>query len=646
RPMLLFALIVAALLAAGTCLATFFWRDDDVTTLERVTAGAVLGAAIWIGASWIFALTHTLTRTSLWVLAGIVLAAGVACVTRLPRIRVTARALILLLPVVLWSLFALWRGAVLPPASHDALAYHLPRAVFIARAGGFEHFPAADTRLNAYPANYELLLADVILMSGTDDLTEWLSTAMFALFLLGSAALARRWWRGTSAIPEVVIATATTPILLLHSSAHKNDVMAAAFAVTALLWGARWCARGGRMPMLLLVVSLVLGGGTKPQVAGVMLGLAPFLLARVIRERIGIRPILVTGVLALAFFAIGGAAPYAMLLMQNGGGGASSQSPFAWGDLENLWQVPILLWLAPFSPNPLGVWVPWRGEYWFWPRYEVFFSHWGVLFSVLVLLIPFGIYAARRDPNRERFTGTMAALVAMAVLLPAEIRPVGFFAALARYLLFIVPVVLVHVVPPLVDALRRSTRFRALPHFFAALLVAVFAHQAIDYAISDAFTPVAYMRLARAYPGTRQIWFAQTRAGSVVDRLAGPDDVVAVGGSFDTWIHPAFGAKLTREVILLPSNATAADVPARAQWVIVDRSWNALWGNPNLTDMGKFWQYAGHGRATDEDLQLYRQLAADPRFRLVWRDARVNQAVFWRLGSTRGREPEEWRGER
>lgn len=645
--MIVFLLVAAALLAIGTVVATTLWRDeDDVTSLELVTSGAVLGFAIWIGASWILALTHTLTRTTLWVLAGSVILAGIACLPRLPAIRIGARGAILLLPVVLWSLFALWRGAVLPPASHDALAYHLPRAVFIARAGGFEHFPSPDARLNSYPANYELLLADVIVMSGTDDLTEWPSTIAFALFLLGSAALARRWWRTTSAIPEVVIAIATTPILLLHSSAHKNDVMAAAFAVTALLWGARWCAKGGRTAMLLLVVSLVLGGGTKPQVAGVLLGLAPFLIARAIRERIAIRAILVTGIFALAFFAIGGAAPYAMLFLQDGGNGAPSQSPFAWGDLANLWQVPILLWLAPFSPNPLGVWVPWRGEYWFWPKYEVFFSNWGVLFSVLVLLIPFGIAASRRDPNRERTTGTMAALLAMAVLLPAEIRPVGFFAALARYLLFIVPVLLVRVVPPLFDALRRSTRFRVLPHFFAALLVAVFAHQAVDYAISDAFTPVAYMRLARAYPGTRQIWFAQTRAGSVVDRLAGPRDVVAIAGAFDTWIHPAFGAKLTRDVILLPSAATSADVPPRAQWVIVDRSWNALWGNPNFTDMGKFWQYAGHGRATDEDLQLYRQLVADPRFRLVWRDARVNQAVFWRIGSTQGRAPEEWRRER
>ena len=95
-------------------------------------------------------------------------------------------------------------------------------------------------------------------------------------------------------------------------------------------------------------------------------------------------------------------------------------------------------------------------------------------------------------------------------------------------------------------------------------------------------------------------------------------------------------------MILLPADATASDVPPTAQWVIIDRSWNAIWGNPNLTDMGKFWKYNGRGRASDQDLQLYRHLLQDSRFRLVYRNERINQAVFWRIGSTRGREPAVW----
>lgn len=654
--MLGFAAVVIAVFIVGTWIANRFWRDDgDAHHLERAAAGAIVGFAIWISVSWILALTHALTRTSLWLLALVIGIAAVAIVIRsvhslhLP----VPRAALLLMPVLLWTLFALWRGAVLPPASHDALSYHLPRAVFIAQAGGFEQFPSPDARLNSYPANYELLLADIMLMSGSDALTEWLSTVVFVVFLLVTGALAQRWWPRAPATASVVLVTATTPILLLHSSAHKNDVMTAMFALAALLWGARWYSQGGRAPMLLVCVSLVLGGGTKPQAAGVMVGLAPFLILRAARawraRQLTVTSIGTTAVLAVLFFAVGGAAPYVMTLMPATGSAPAGSAPFAWGDLENLWQVPILLWLVPFSPTPNAVWVPWRAEYWFWPHYEIFFSHWGILFSLIVLALPLGVRGSRTDPDigrrSERFAGGVAALLATAVLLPAEIRPVGFFAAFGRYLLFVVPVVVCWTVPPLVETLHR-TRMRLASAAGAATLVVVFALQGINVAINDAFAPLAYVRLASALPGTRTIWFEPNRAGSVVDRFAGPTDTIAVAGAFDTWIHPAFGRDLRRHVVLLPAAANSSDIPVSADWVIVDRSWNAIWGHRELTHMGKFWQYIGRGQPTAEDLQIYRQLLADERFRLVYRNPQTNQAVFWRVGSTQGREPPAWRGPR
>lgn len=661
--MMLFGVVVAALIVGGTGAAWALWRRfdpeaADVSMLELVTAGMVVGSSFWIGASWLLALTHTFTSAALWAVAGAMTAVAAIVIWRAAPIlqreiplRSAAR-LGWLLPVGFWILFALWRGAVLPPASHDALAYHLPRALMIVRAGGFEHFPAADPRINVFPANYELVLASVIAMGGSDRLTEWVSTVMFVGFLLATAALAWRWWSHRAAIPEIILATATTPILLLHSSADKNDLMAAVFAVTAILWGSRWYARGGVVPMTLLVASLVISGGTKPQAAGVLLGLTPFLLTRGFREwragRLRPLPVATTGVLSIAFFAIGGAAPYVMLLTR-ARGSATAASPFGWGDYSNLWEVPILTLLAPFSSSPHGVWVPWRGEYWFWPRYEIFFSNWGMLFSLLVLLVPLGIAVSRRDANQdarlERFAGGVTALLATAILLPTVIRPVGFFSALARYLLFVVPVVLCWTVPALVDSIRRS-RFQRLPEILTATFASVFVLQAADLAVNDRFAPLDYARYASSSPGTRMIWFEANRAASVVDRMAGRHDTIAVAGSFDTWIHPAYGAELTRSVVLLPSDASGGDVPQSAQWVIVDRSWNAMWGHPELTHMGRFWHYIGRGSPTDEDLRVYRDLLEDPRFRLVYRSGRINQAVFWRIGSTSGREPPEWPGPR
>src|SRR5207248_4740499 len=87
-------------------------------------------------------------------------------------LRMTGFLLPLRIPVVLWTLSALWKGFVLPPQTHDALAYHLPKAAMIAQAHGFEHFAAPDPRIASLPANYELLLADVLVMSGSDTCTE------------------------------------------------------------------------------------------------------------------------------------------------------------------------------------------------------------------------------------------------------------------------------------------------------------------------------------------------------------------------------------------------------------------------------------------------------------------------------------------
>jgi hypothetical protein len=47
--------------------------------------------------------------------------------------------------------------------------------------------------------------------------------------------------------------------------------------------------------------------------------------------------------------------------------------------------------------------------------------------------------------------------------------------------------------------------------------------------------------------------------------------------------------------------------------------------------MGK-WQLLGRGAPSDDDLKVYRQLLADPRFELAYDDRKQNQAVFHRRG--------------
>src|SRR5262249_42896113 len=134
----------------------------------------------------------------------------------------------------------------------------------------------------------------------------------------------------------------------------------------------------------------------------------------------------------------------------------------------------------------------------------------------------------------------------------------------------------------------------------------------------------------RDSPGSRRIHFDASRAASVVDRLAGPDDAIAIDGALDTWSYPAFGAALRRPIFFLPSNQEPV-IPPAAKWVIVDRAWHIHWGAPGFHDMSQFYQYAGRGKPTARDVRVLDLLGASPRYRRVFYKPDLNQAVFERL---------------
>ena len=67
------------------------------------------------------------------------------------------------------------------------------------------------------------------------------------------------------------------------------------------------------------------------------------------------------------------------------------------------WQVPRFIWMflaAPVLTAGQFFRVPWNGETWFWPAYELYFSHYGLHVSLLILLLPLAVHYARRrlDP--------------------------------------------------------------------------------------------------------------------------------------------------------------------------------------------------------------------------------------------------------
>ncbi len=647
--MLGFTIVAAAVLCTGIGVAAFLRRRldgvEEWEPLELVAAGSVMGLFLWLAASWALAFTHLLVRPALLGVAALFCVAAVFLAIRhrraAVRIQWSPGSILLLLPLILWIAYVLWRGVVLPPANHDALAYHLPKAALLMQAHGFEQFVVSDVRIVQLPWNYELLLADILILQGSDRLTEWIGTLSFLLLLLATAAIARRWWgRGMHATLSA-LAVGASPVLLLNSGADKCDLLAGFLAVAAIVFASRWVVHGGRTAFALTTIALAVGAGVKPNVGAVGIAIAPFLLFRFFRElrarRVALRDLAAAGALAAAAFLLGGVLTYFVniqpleTLIE-----AQTETQTAilqYGDWRNLWEVPYLLLTVPFSRNPNAVWVPWLNQYWFWPHYEIFFSHYGKLFSLLVAALPITILFYRRAApdaiRRERNIATWMAVLGVAISLPVATRPVGMFAAFPRYIAFLVPFIACWTVAPAVRQLAAHPRLHRMVWGVAAAIAGYFALNAYICAVDDRFAPLVYAQWAAENPGTRMVYFTQKRAASFVDRQAGPTDTIAIDGSFDTWSYPAWGAKLTRKVIFLPSNATPATIPAEVQWVVLDHSWSSLWGS--TTTMGNFWRNIARGPQAPEYLRLAGALAKDPHWQATYLDPGLGQAVFRRV---------------
>ena len=621
-----FIVVAIAIVVTGYGIARLFYvrtTSEPIDELEVFIAGAILGIALWLGATWILSAFHALTATALRWLAAAFIAAALAFVRHVRFRRPGLATMCTIAAIGAWTIFAAWRGSVTPPASHDVLTYHLPRAVLIARAHGIERFDVRDPRIRHFPANYELLLSDVILLEGDDSLTEWVAIAFWLLFLGEAALLARLWWGKGPHVAASVLAAAAAPVLLVHSGADKNDVMTGAFALGAILWSARWCARGGIPAAAMAMLCGALAIGTKLTAGVVLLSIVPFGLAAWIRRRPPLRHVLVALVFAaIAFLLCGGwifiqnatAAPESATKQMTVGGLPTAR----YGDWENLWQLPLVL-MRVSAGRPF--WFPGNDE-WPWSTHNIFASHFGMLVTPLVIALPFCVMRYRflgsDEARNERRIAGLIALLAFAALLPLEQRPRAAASAITRYSVFILPVVIAWTLAPIVRELASLRRRLVLPAVFAILL-AIFAQQAVESAIFDTFVPFEYARWAAAHPGTRRIHFTDRRAASVADTMAGPADTIAVISGSDTWLHPAYGARLTRPVIVLASNSHAAGIPPSAQWVTVDRA-DWMWSRKL------------------EEIPLVAELLADCHFRVVHWDRRLRQAVFRRVACS-AREP-------
>jgi len=604
-----FVVVCVALYLVGESVARrLFARDGcEAGTAERIAAASVIGIALWLAVLWCLAIAHRLNRVSLIVAAVAFCVAALFAIRGLrPRdlSRWTAAAL---LPIALWTMFILWRSAVVPPQNHDAMTYHLPKAVLMLQAEGFERFDSPDVRIVAFPSNYELLLTSVLVLERSDQLTEWIGTAFYLLFLVCVAMVAERWWGGGPHVVACVLAAAGVPILLLHSGADKNDVMTAVFACGALFWAAQWCVARGAAALILAALCGAIAVGTKPTAGGIAPALAPFLIVAVVRRRPSLRHVALTAAFCVAAFLLLGGwvfvsnamAPAPLDYEGEGLVGGMVVMPFA--NWAYLWQIPLALVRVS-----LGL----RGPV-FWPRYNVFNSHFGVLVALSILFLPIAIWRFRGEGDRalrnERLIATAAAILSVLVLYP--FLPSHIFAAAARYSVVVVPFVVGWSV---------AAPLRKLPSgvmvVIMAGLIAAFGFAAVDVAWHDTFVPPAYLRWAVEHPGTRRPSRYMLRAASAADAIAGPNDTAAFLGGADGWLYPLYGRQFTRRVRHLRYAARMQDVPTDAKWLVIDRE-PQLPGRP----------------PTEADVRLMNEALATGRFRSVYYDRMHNQAVLERI---------------
>ena len=638
-----------ALLEIGTEITRRLLRDAG--PLERATTAAVIAAAFWLGSTWALALTRQLTMTALVARAVIVTILALILLARRVRglnvdVKIDRSILVIVaiatLPFLLWIHFVLWRAAITPPLSPDALSYHLPRAVLFARSDGFRYLTELEARERNIPANYEMLLAEFVVAQHSDTYTEWPSAVFYVLFVIACGALVERWWRA-SLLPALVtmMFVAGIPVLLLHSGAHKNDLMVASFTVAAMVFAGRWWRDVHPGALLLLITSIAMAVGTKPQAAGFAIFIAPFVLLRMVKR---LTPRAITGVVAFsvaAFLLLGGAVYVVNLVEQHAllGKDSAKNDVITYGDWENLWQGPYVLLAAPFARDARSLPVPWENHPWFWRRYELYFSHLGIPFALCAIAAPFVAFrfrlgaglsveaGAMRQNASERWVITFAAIAAFILMLPVLFKPHGFYAiSLPRYVLFIVPVVFGWTVTPLIAAMNVRVGQAAL--VVAALSLVAYG---ANLAVNDAFAPLEYVLWARAHTGTRVIPFDESRAASVADRMAGPNDKIAIDASYASWIHPAFGKGLTRPVYFIPPGDGIPVIPTDAQWVVIDRSWSIMWEASGLEDLSQVEQLGSRGIPTPDDLRVRRAMVHDPHFKLEYVRLRTNQLVFRRV---------------
>lgn len=629
-------------------------KDRQVLKSEQLALTVLLGLAILVSTNWVLACFKLLTGPSLWISMGVYsLVGGVLCLVRRPAISQRDSQGLTFLEFLAFALLGLSvlyvavRGSVIWVGEYDALTYHFPKAVEIIRAHTIPYIPSGDFRVAYFPWNYELLLADGLLLTPGDGLSYLMSLLPAFGFAAYAHAIFRRAWPHASRFDALVgtLLVCATPIFVLQAGDYKNDLLFAFFLLSFFYWMSLWCQSSRRREFALALLSLGLCFGTKATALFVLP--VCFVILWRFRSRFSLKALgglrgtalMAVGVV-IAFFLVGGGWPLLNKLWcghflgdfarVGGMSGYEANAVPRYTGFANLWKFPLLAILRPFSSNLEGVWVFWKHQYWWWPAYHPIYGHFGWLCSVMLLLAPLGVFLHLKSKDDVRSGFRVAISVSMLAFvllsLPQKYRVDGMFCGFPRSLLCLPVLVALWTLVPLLGWLRDHGKI-----VFCTLIglgvMAYFSAQSAIYLKNDVTKPFDMVQGILSGSVVRPT----DDMANALDQAAGPTDTIAFDSGFGGMVYPLYGAQLTRPVIFLRPSAGPVSIPPQAKWVVIDRAWNVGWSHPGVSDTGQFWLPIKRA-PTAEDMALFTQLSKDPDFALVWVNPLGDQAIFQRRG--------------
>lgn len=663
--MLAFFLLPMATLATAWTLASRANEDASggdawgLSWLEGMTRFILL----WIGMSWALAALRWLRPAGLMGAATLMGSLTTWIILRNPgaqkgalaRARKALRPLrfewIFLGALGLLAAFNLFKGWILPCANSDALAWSMPIAIRYNLIHGLDWAVRPQPEWLPHlsdPHNYELLVASILSLTGSDRITEWLST-LTACGILSVVGVQFRRWSGPGLhVWTALLLFAAAPVFLLHMAADKGDLLTILLTLLGIFWTVRaWCEKGPRPGILALWVLFALFNVKR---SGWMLA-PPLMLAiylrwalLAVRGRTPWAPTLLraAGHSLAASLAMGGVKTlwlwYQTRPILRGVAGVASQMipsahSFSWADpLRFLWVVS----LAPFRSTDYTVRLL-SGREWYWPEYNLIYSHFGWMFGP-ALLVALGVLVAgvfRRGPARgfprEQWLCLGASALLAYFILARNYAYDGGFNTFPRFVLFLLPPLLAAGILPLLARARRPWIFGVA----TALLLGGAASRAYQH---DMVAPFVYLEDLWKHPAKRRwVLVGPNRMPCILDRLAGPKAVIVSDCTYLTWLAPLWGEGFTRDVRLLEWEKGRPRIPPEAEWVVIDNVSGQMWGNGHeVRNAEDFANAFRHGVPSERDTRLFPILKADPQWELVTASPWGEQALFRRRAPRNG----------